>query len=63
MPQSGVSRSRAKPLVSIEGRELTGKGLKVRELIVHDEDEAPVLISGTELANDMVMEANVVPLA
>jgi hypothetical protein len=51
MPQNGVIRSRTGPLVSHEGRELTGKGLKVRELIVHDEDEASVLISGSGLAN------------
>jgi hypothetical protein len=37
--------------------------LKVRELIVHDEDEAPVLISGTGLANGRIIEADVVPLA
>jgi hypothetical protein len=63
MPQSGVSRNGAGPLVSNEGSKLTGKGLKVRELVVHDEDEAPVLIIGSGLANGMVMEADVVPLA
>jgi hypothetical protein len=63
MPQSGVSRSRAIPLVSNEGKELTGKGLKVRELIVHDEDEASVFITGSGLANGRVMEVDVVPLA
>jgi hypothetical protein len=49
--------------VSNEGSELTGKGLKVRELVVHDEDEAPVMISRSGLADGKVMEANVVPLA
>jgi hypothetical protein len=41
--------------VSNEGNELTGEGLKVRELIVHDEDEAPVLIIGSGFANSRVM--------
>jgi hypothetical protein len=63
MPQSGVIRSRAGPLISNEGSELTRKGLKVRELIMHDEDEAPVLISGRRLANGKIMEPDLVPLA
>jgi hypothetical protein len=64
MPQSGgVSRSRAGPLISNEGSELTRKGLKVRELIMHDEDEAPVFIRGGGHANGRIMEADVVSLA
>jgi hypothetical protein len=37
--------------------------LKARELVVHDEDEASVLINGSGIDNGMVMGANVVPLA
>jgi hypothetical protein len=41
MLQSGVRGSRTGRFVSNEGSEPTGKGLKVRELVVYDEYEAP----------------------
>jgi hypothetical protein len=45
--------------VKIEACELTEKGLEVRHLIVHDEDEASVLISYSGLADGWRMEVNV----
>jgi hypothetical protein len=40
VPQSCVSRRGASTFVSKEVSELSGKGMKMRKTVVHDEDEA-----------------------
>jgi hypothetical protein len=63
MPQSCVNRRRANTFVSNEGSELTGEGLKMWEIVVLDEDEAPILVIGFGLSNGGVIDDDVVPLA
>jgi hypothetical protein len=60
MPQSCISRRWGITFVSNEGRELTGKCLKIA---LHDKDEAAMLASGRRLPNARVVEAHIVPLA
>jgi hypothetical protein len=42
VPQSSISRRRTDTFVSKEGSVRTGKSLKVREVVVHDEDEIAI---------------------
>jgi hypothetical protein len=60
VPQSSVSRRRIDTFVSKEGSVLTGKNLKVRKVVVHDEDEIAMWIACRGLSNGKVMEADVV---
>jgi hypothetical protein len=48
------------PFVSKEGSVLTGKSLKVRNIVVHDEDEVAMWVAGRGLSDGRVMETNVV---
>jgi hypothetical protein len=36
--------------------------LEVREIVVHNKDEAPMLVTGGMWTNSMVVEDNVMPL-
>jgi hypothetical protein len=63
MPYSGVSRHRGNACVSSEGSELTGKGMEMREIVVDDKYEAPMLVTGGGLSNGGVVEVYVVSLA
>jgi hypothetical protein len=59
--QSGVSRHGASTFVRKEGSELTVNGLQMKQVVVHDEDEVAMSVTGCRLSDNRVMEANVVP--
>jgi hypothetical protein len=61
VPQSGVSRHGASTFVSKEGSELTVNGLQMRQVVVHDEDEVAMSVTGCRLSDSRVMEADVMP--
>jgi hypothetical protein len=49
--------------VSNEGGELTWKGMKMRHVVVHDEHEAPMLVTCIRITGTQVVEADAVYLA
>jgi hypothetical protein len=63
VPQSYVSIRGANTFESKEEMELTGKGMKMKKIVVHDEDEASMWDTGGRLHDGMVVEADVMPFA
>jgi hypothetical protein len=63
VPHSCVRRRGAITFVSNNGTELTGMGMKVGDIVVHDEDEASMWITWCWLSDGWVVEANVMPFA
>jgi hypothetical protein len=61
MPPTIFSRCGAITFISKEESKLTGKGMKMREVNVHDEDDASMWITGGRLPDGMVVEADVMP--
>jgi hypothetical protein len=61
VPQRSIIRCAAITFVSKEGSELTGKGMTMRKVVVHDEDEASMRVIGNGLPDCGVVEAHVVP--
>jgi hypothetical protein len=59
--RSSVNICGANTFVSKEGSELTGNGIKMRKVVLHDEDEASMRVIGSWLPDCKVVEAHVVP--
>jgi hypothetical protein len=60
VPHSNVNRRGTNTFVSKKGSVLTGKSLKVRKIVVHDEDKVAMGVVGRGLSDIMVMETDVV---
>jgi hypothetical protein len=58
---SNVNRFGAVTFVSKEGNEFTGKDMKMRKVVVHDEDETSMWVISNGLPDGRVVKANVVP--
>jgi hypothetical protein len=63
VPQRGVNRRGIIIFVSKEGSELTGTDMKMRKIVVHDEDEVAICITCGGLSDGRVGETDVVPSA
>jgi hypothetical protein len=61
VPHGCVGRRGARISVSKERIKLTGKGIKMREIVVHVNDEAPMWIIGSRLSDGRVVEDSVMP--
>jgi hypothetical protein len=61
VPQSGVSTHGASTFVSKEVSELSVNGLHMRQVVVHDEDEVAMSVTGCRLSDSIVMDANAMP--